>query len=178
MLAKLVLGVGVLGVAGYVGHTAMQYDPTVYPYSKAQVAEILAASETKIPRRTKDGEIRIWGDGTTDRGIALKMTYNDGDSSTPILDCEAVLTEVAADKTRVNADCGSVSTDSAIGQTTHALRTPMFEEYIASTLGKRAFDRQVVDSKEMALVMTNMGGMQREALKASDEAQRLQAGGN
>jgi hypothetical protein len=178
MAAKLIMGIGVLGIAGYVGHTAMQYDPSIYPYSKAQVVDILSASETKMPRRTKDGEIRIWGDGTTDRGVALKMTYNDGDSGTPILDCEAVLTEVAADKTRVNADCGSVSTDSAMAQTTHALRAPMFEEYIASTLGKRAFDRQVVDSKEMALVMTNMGGMQREALKASDEAQRLQAGGN
>jgi Tfp pilus assembly protein PilV len=178
MLAKLVLGIGVLGVGGYVGHTVMQYDPAVYPYSKAQVAEVLAASETKMPRRTNDGSIRIWADGVTDRGVALKMTYNDGDPSTPVLDCEAVLTVVAADKTRVAADCGSASTDSALAQTTMALQAPMFEEHIESVLGHRAFDRQIVDNKEAALVMKNMGGMQREALKASDEAQREQAGGN
>ncbi len=178
MLAKLVMGMGLLGVGGYVGYTVMNHDPAIYPYSKAQVEEMLASSELKMPRRTKDGEIRIWGDGTSDRGVALKMTYNDGDANTPVLACDAVLTVVEPAKTRVNADCGAPNSSSAIANTEMAIRAPMFEEYIDATLQKRAFDRQIVDNKEMALVMHNMGGMQREALQRSDEAQRLQANSN
>ncbi len=178
MLAKLVLGVGVLGVGGYVVYAAQQYDPAIYPYSKAQTEELLAASETTIPRRTNDGQIRIWGDGAAEGGVSLKMTYNDGDPATPVLDCRAVLAEVAADKTRVVADCGTVSSDSAIAQTTAALQSPMFEEHIDATLRRRTFDRQIVDNRQSALVMKNMGGMQREALKRADEAQRDEAGGN
>lgn len=178
MFAKLLFGIGVLSIGGYVGYTAMQYDPTVYPYSKAQVEELLSTSETIMPRKTNDGEIRIWGDGTSGRGVALKMTYDKDNPETPVLGCEAVLIVVAADKTRVNADCGSRSSGSAIGDTTMALRAPMFEEYVDAKLRGRDFDRQIVDNKEAALVMKNIGGMQREALKSADEAQRAESEGN
>jgi hypothetical protein len=43
----------------------------------------------------------------------------------------------------------------------------MFEEHIAATLEKRAFNRSTVDRKESAAVFQNLGGMQREALQMS-----------
>ena len=49
----------------------------------------------------------------------------------------------------------------------------MFEEHIAATLNKRAFNRSKVDLKESAAVLVNLGGMQREALQMSVEARRM-----
>jgi hypothetical protein len=52
----------------------------------------------------------------------------------------------------------------------------MFEEHIAATLNKRAFNRSNVDAKEVAAVFNNLGGMQREALQmGADEARRRAA---
>jgi hypothetical protein len=52
----------------------------------------------------------------------------------------------------------------------------MFEEHIAATLNKRAFNRGNAEMKEAAAVFQNLGGMQREALQMSaDEARRRAA---
>ena len=59
----------------------------------------------------------------------------------------------------------------AISRTQDRLRAPMFEEHVAATRNKRAFNRSNVDMKETAAVFQNLGGMQREALQmAADEA--------
>ena len=50
-----------------------------------------------------------------------------------------------------------------------------FEEHIAATLHKRAFDRSTVDMKEAAAVFKNLPGMQREALEMAAEDARRRA---
>ena len=52
-----------------------------------------------------------------------------------------------------------------MSRTQDALRAPMFEEHIAATLNKRAFNRSIPDMKERVAVFQNLGGMQREALE-------------
>jgi len=172
MSAKLVFLVGLMGVGGYVGHTMSKFDPTVFPYSKAQVRTMLADAKTVLPRRDGPGEIRIWGAGGSSKGVELQMKYADW---APLLTCEAVITEVAANQSKVVPDCGGAQSDSAIERTQNQLRRPMFEEHIQATLNKRAFNRSAVDMKEVATVSANLGGMQREALRRSDEASRMQA---
>ena len=51
----------------------------------------------------------------------------------------------------------------------------MFEEHIAATLNKRAFNRSKADMKERMAVFQNLGGMQREALQMSIDDARLSA---
>lgn len=134
---------------------------------------MLADARTTLPRSDGPGEIKIWGAGRSDKGVKLNMQYA---SWAPLLDCEAVVTVVAPEQSRVVAACGSDTPgDSAIGRTQDALQSPMFEEHIAATLGKRAFNRDTVSAKEAATVMKNMGGMQREALRRSDEMQQMHA---
>jgi hypothetical protein len=173
MAAKFVFLVGVLGVGGYAYNKAANYDPNVYALSREQAQTILASSSTTIPRRTNDGFIKIWGAGTSEKGASLNMRYAE---DAPLLECQAVITEVAPDQSRVIADCGaSPDSSDAIASTTQQLRRPMFEEHIQSTLHKRPFNRDNATRKETAIAMSNMGGMQREALKRSDEAQAAAA---
>lgn len=174
MDAKLVFLAGLVGVGGYVGHKVMTYDPNVVPYSKAQVQAMLENARITFPRRDGDGNVSIWGAGRNADGVALAMKYAEADWA-PQIDCQAVVTELAPDKSRVVARCGSRSSDSAIGHTQDELQAPMFEEFIQSKLAGREFNRSAVDAKEAGIVMTNMGGMQREALQRSAEAQRMQA---
>ena len=56
-----------------------------------------------------------------------------------------------------------------MSRTQDALRAPMFEEHIAATLNKRAFNRSKSDMKERVAVFTNLPGMQREALEMHAE---------
>ena len=170
MAAKLVFLVGVLGIGGYVYNKASNYDPAVLPYSREQAQMALEQSTTTLPRRDGDGEIRIWAAGPSSNGVTLQMQYA---SDAPVLTCEAVITEMGPNESRVVPDCGGADSADAIAATENKLRVPMFEEHIQSTLRKRAFNRDIVTQKEMAVVMNNMGGMQREALKRSDEAQRM-----
>lgn len=173
MAAKLVFLVGVLGLGGYVYNKASNYDPSVVPYSREQAQAVLEKSVTTMPRRDGDGEIRIWGAGTSASGVTLNMQYA---SWAPLLSCEAVITEIAPNQSRVVPDCGDESGGgSAIAATDTKLRAPMFEEHIQSTLHQRAFNRDTVTRKETAVVMDNLGGMQREALKTADEFQRMEA---
>lgn len=173
MSAKLVFLVGVLGVGGYAGHKMMNYDAAVFPYSKEQVQTMLTEAETRLPRRDGDGEIRIWSTGRSREGVSLAMQYA---SWAPKIDCEAVVTAVAENESRVVADCGGdPHSDSALARTQDELRAPMFEEHIQATLRQREFHRELADSKERAIAMKNMGAMQREALKRSDEMQRMMA---
>ena len=175
MSAKVFFLTGLLGIGGYVGYTATSYDPAVVPYSKAEVQGILAGAKTTLPRRDGDGHINIWGIGRTAQGVSLAMKYDEADWA-PELNCQAVITELGPHQSRVVADCGNTDTGSAQANTQVALQAPMFDEFIQSKLAHRPFDRARASSKEMAVVMKNMGGMQKEALKMSDQASGMSAG--
>ena len=168
MNAKLVF---ILAGALAVGGCNLIPDATVFPYPKEQVQKMLLDARTTLPRRDGGKDmINIWGAYRSGRGVKLNMKYA---SSAPQLECEAVVTAVTPQETRVVADCGKSNSDSAISRTQDALRAPMFEEHIASTLNKRAFNRSKADLKERAAVFENLGGMQREALQMSVEARRM-----
>jgi hypothetical protein len=172
MSAKLVF---ILAGALVVGGCNLVPDPTLFPYSKNQVQTMLVDSKTTLPRRDGPGEmIRIWGAGRSAKGVRLNMRYA---SWAPLLECEAIITSIAPNESRVVADCGKgTNSDSAMSRTQDQLRAPMFEEHIAATLNKRPFNRGNVDAKEAAAVFKNLGGMQREALQmAADEARRSAA---
>ena len=163
----------ILAGALAVGGCNLIPDATVFPYPKEQVQKMLLDARTTLPRR--DGAkdmINIWGAYRSGRGVKLNMKYA---SWAPQLECEAVVTAISPQETRVVADCGKSNSDSALSRTQDALRAPMFEEHIASTLNKRAFNRSKADLKERAAVFENLGGMQREALQMSAEAQRMAA---
>lgn len=169
MSAKIVL---ILAGALVVGGCNLSSDPTVFPYSKDQVQTMLVDATTTLPRRDGPGEmIKIWGAGRSTNGVRLNMKYA---SWAPLLECEAIITSIAPTQSRVVADCGeSTNSDSAVSRTQDSLRAPMFEEHIAATLNKRAFNRANVDTKQTAAVFRNLGGMQREAVQMSaDEARR------
>jgi hypothetical protein len=162
---------GLLGVGGYVGYAVMNHDPAVFPMSKEQAQSTLARAETVMPRKDGDGQIRIWSGGRNSKGVTLNMKY---DTDAPLLSCDARIEAIEPDQSRVTVDCdrGSAA-GSAIAETTAALQDPMFEEHIQSVLKGREFNRKIVDDKQMAIAMKNMGGMQREALKTADEMQRM-----
>lgn len=173
MSAKLVFIMGVLGIGGYVGHKVVNYDSSVVPYSQEQVEAMLVEAKTVLPRRDGPGEIKIWSTGRSSEGVKLKMQYA---SWAPVIDCQAVITAVAADQSRVEPVCGGdTESDSTVERTQAQLRVPMFEEHIQSTLNKRAFNRSIVDAKESAAVFKNIGGMQREALQRSAEFERMKS---
>jgi hypothetical protein len=173
MSGKLFFIVSVLGIGGFYGYKASNYDPTIFPYSKEQVQSMLTDAKTSLPRRDGDGTIEIWSPGSTASGVKLHMKY---DTTAPLLDCEAVITELATDSTRVVPECGGGGSGSALSDTTDAIQVPMFQEHILSILNKREFDRETVSKQEMAVAWKNMGGMQREALKTADEMQRSSKG--
>ena len=169
MSAKLVF---ILAGALVVGGCNLIPDPTVFPYSKNQVQTMLENATTTLPRRDGPGEmIKIWGAYRSAKGVRLNMKYA---SWAPLLECEAVVTSITPKESRVVADCGkNTNSDSAMSRTQDSLRAPMFEEHIAATLNKRAFNRSNVDAKEVAAVFKNLGGMQREALEmAAEDARR------
>jgi hypothetical protein len=171
MNAKLVF---ILAGALVVGGCKLLPDPTVFPYAKEQVQSMLLNAETTLPRRDGPGDmIKIWGAYRSGKGVRLNMKYA---SWAPLLECEAVITSISPKETRVVADCGnSTNSDSAMSRTQDMLRAPMFEEHIASTLNKRAFNRSNVDAKEVGVVFKNLGGMQREALEMSADEARQRA---
>ena len=172
MSAKLVF---ILAGALVVGGCNLSSDPAVFPYSKDQVQTMLADAKTTLPRRDGPGDvIKIWGAGRSSKGVRLNMKYA---SWAPLLECEAIITAITPKESRVVADCGkSADSDSALSRTQDSLRAPMFEEHIAATLNKRAFNRSKVDMKEKVAVFQNLGGMQREALQMSvNEARRSAA---
>lgn len=172
-MGKVVFFVGLLGIGLYIAHKAMNYDPTVFAYSEEQVQTMLADAKTTLPRRDGGGEIQIWSTGRSENGVGLNMRYA---SWAPLLECEAVITAIAPDQTRVVPNCSSgPASDSALSNTQDELRGPMFEEHIQATLNKRAFNRNIVDQKEAAIVFKNLGGMQNEALKSYEEDQQRQA---
>lgn len=174
MSAKLFFLTGLLGIGGYLGFKASGYDPAIVPYSKAEVQDTLSGAKTTLQRRDGDGHINIWGNGKTAQGVAMSMKYDEADW-VQLIPCQAVITELGPHQSHVVADCGSSGGGSAMGKTQDELRSPMFDEFIQSKLQNREFDRKRVDSKEMSAVMRNMGGMQKEALKAADADSRMSA---
>ena len=172
-MGKILLLVGLLAGGYYAAYKIKNYDPTVFPYSKDQVLAILDDAKTTLPRRDGHGEVKIWSEGRSENGLRLNMQYA---SSAPLLKCEAVITAVAPDQTRVVPDCSSgPKSDSALRNTQEELQVPMFEEHIQATLNKRAFNRATVDQKHIATVFKNLGGMQNEAIRNLEEMQRLEA---
>ncbi|MDE5454824.1 hypothetical protein GWE18_18640 [Bradyrhizobium sp. CSA112] len=171
MSAKLVF---ILAGTLVVGGCNLSSDPTVFPYSKDQVQTMLVDAKTTLPRRDGPGEmIKIWGAGRSAKGVKLNMKYA---SWAPLLECEAIITSITPKESRVVADCGkSTNSDSAMSRTQGSLRAPMFEEHIAATLNKRAFNRSNADRKETAAVFQNLPGMQREALQMSADEARQRA---
>jgi hypothetical protein len=170
MSAKLVfILAGALAVGG-----CNRSDPTIFPYSVDQVRTMLSDAKTTLPRRDGPGEmIKIWANGRSSKSVTLNMKYA---SWAPLLECEAVITSIKPKETRVVADCGkSTNSDSAMSRTQDSLRAPMFEEHIAATLNKRAFNRSNADRKETAAVFQNLGAMQREALQMADDEARASA---
>ena len=169
-MGKIIFLVGLLVGGYYIAYKISSFDPTVFAYSKDQVQAILADAKTTLPRRDGHGQIQIWSTGRSENGVGLNLQYASG---APVVKCEAVITAIAPDQTRVVPDCSSEpKSDSAISNTRDALQTPMFEEHIQATLNKRAFDRKTVDQKEVAIVFKNLRGMQNEA---ADKMLRLDA---
>lgn len=170
MNAKLVLILaGALALGGCNGS-----DPTVFPYSVAEVQAMLTDAKTTLPRRNDPKDmIKIWSNGRTSKSVTLNMKYG---SSAPLLECEAVITSVKPKETRVVAKCGSRKTyGSEVSRMQDNIHAPMFEEHIASTLNKRPFSRANVEAKEAAMVLQTLPGLQREALQMSAEEARLRA---
>jgi hypothetical protein len=169
-MGKILLLVGLLAGGYYAAYKVSTYDPTVFPYSKDQVLAMLDDAKTTLPRRDGPGEIKIWSAGRSENGLRLNMQYASG---APVLKCEAVITAIAPDQTRVVPDCSNgPRSDSALRNTQDELQVPMFEEHIQATLNKRAFNRATVDQKHIATVFKNLGGMQNEAI---EKMQRLEA---
>jgi hypothetical protein len=171
-MAKAVFFIGLIGIGLYIAHKASTYDPWVFGYSKEQVQDILADAKTTLPRRDGPGHIQIWSTGPSENGVMLNMQYS---SKSPLLTCEAVITAIAPDETRVVPDCSSEhDTSSALSNTRDKLQDPMFEEHIQATLHKRDFNRTIVDEREAAIVLKNMGAMQNEAVKNYGDFLRTQ----
>jgi hypothetical protein len=174
MAAKIVFALGVMGIGGYVWYTVAQYDPSAFPYSKAAVQDILMSAETTIPSNEKLGGLRIWGAAKTAEGVDMEMRYSSS-ASAPVIPCKAVITEIGPEKSRVVADCNITGPDSAMFRNRQEMQAPFFEEHILSKLGHQDFDSNRVAGKATATLMVNMPGMQREALKVSDEMTSLSA---
>ncbi len=173
MLDKIAVAVVVAGGIAYFAHERLNRDPTVFALSKAQAESLLVTARTSLPRRDGDGKIEIWGVDRTDKGVKLNMKYF---ASAPLLECGAVVTALAENKSRVVPDCGGFAlSGSAVSTTQIQLRVPMFEEHIQATLAKRPFDRARVDRAESAIVMRNMGDMRREALQEDADMRNLSA---
>lgn len=171
MSAKIVFAVGLLGVGGYVGHKVSSHDPSIVDMPKAEVEALLAASESRVPRKDGDGLIRIWGAGASGEGIALRMRYA---PDAPLLECRAVVTAVGPDKSRVAPDCGRGGGGDAIERTTDALRAPMFAEHIAATIGKRPFNRTNADRQQIGIVLGAGSGLQDAAMRRAEEFRRME----
>lgn len=169
-MEKMLLLAGVAGAAiYYFGANWSEQETTNFPFSKEQVTAMLTNARTVLPRRDGDGKIEIWSAGRSAQGVKLNMKYA---SWAPLLECQAVITPVTVEESRVVADCGAAADPkSAASRTQNQLRAPMFAEHIASTLGKRPFDRDRVDRMESATVFQNLGGMQAEAIQASQADQ-------
>ena len=167
----IVTTVAVIFIAAYATDKG---DPTVFPYSAEQARNILAVARTALPRRDGPGQIEIWSTGYSEKGVALNMQYA---SWASLLKCEAIITAIAPDKSRVVPDCGrSAKQDLASARMTDEARVPMFEEHIQSIMNKRVFDRTNADRKTASVVIKNIGGLHAEAMKSADEAAQVQLG--
>ena len=173
MSGGVVFGVGLVGVIAYVAYSMSSYDPTVFEMTADQAQTAIAKKVLHLPRKDGDGTIEIKGISSHSGYAKMTLQY---DTTAPIIPCKARVTPVSASEVKVMADCtGASSGKSAMQDTVVAYHGAMFDEFIQSTLGQRDFNRQTVDSKEIAITMKNMNGMQHEALKTSDEMQALQA---
>lgn len=171
MSAKLFFLTGLLGIGGYLGYKVTSYDPTVVPYSKAQVQSMLASGRLEVPNALGNDSRVFYGTGKTGPGVGLAFTYSKRPNA-PVISCQAVITELAPNQSRVVARCGTRGT-SAMANTMDEMHEAIVDEYIQSKLHNRAFDAKRAESKVVGATMRNMGGMQKEALKTADEMSKM-----
>lgn len=170
MGAKLILLVGVAGIAYYAYRQASVYDPNVFPYSKAQVEAMLSTGRSTYEGYARN-KVEIWSEGVSTRGVMLQRQADGYDAES----CEAVITPIDAKQTRVEADCSKKAggASDAISDTTAQIRAVPFQEHILATMNRRPFNAMMMSNKQTALIMKNMPAMQREALRRQDEMQEM-----
>lgn len=172
MVAKFVLVVGVLGVGGYVGHKVSSHDPSIIDLPKAEVESLLASSKSVVPSKDGKDPGRVWGVGVGERGVGLRLRFG---ADAPVLECRAVVTAVAPDKSRVAPDCGDDDNGSKFARVEDSYSDGMFREHIDATIARRAFDRVRAERHVAASVLGAGGEINREAMRRADEAQRTHA---
>lgn len=153
MSAKVLFLTAFLGLGGYVGYTAVNYDPSIVPYSKAEVQARLANAKSTIPRGEGERDIVIRGDGPTADGVRLAMQYS---LTAPAIRCHAVITELGPKESRVVANCSGLNDKNSVaGGGNVDLQAPLFDEHIQSTLMQRPFDNSRMQSLQMGAVLSD-----------------------
>lgn len=171
MGAKLILLVGVSAIGIFCYRQASTWDPTIFPYNKAQVEALLAKGRSDYVTMHNENSA-IWHEGTSERGVMLKRQTQGYDKS---LSCEAVITPIDAQHTRVKADCAKEYDDTTdpIEGYTKKLYELAFDEHIAATIERRPFNATMLSDRQTALTLAAMPSMQREALRRQDEMQDI-----
>jgi hypothetical protein len=160
MLAKLVFGLGVAGLGGYIYSTVSKFDPDVVNKSPAEVVAMLNGAKTTHPGYKDEGIVEIWSIGSGEGYVDLRSLLTDGAYTSPGSDCRAKIEAIEENKTRVTADCTPPATGSAIADTTGKLKEPAFTEHIRSVMQSRPYNREWVQQQHVGVVIANMGGMQ------------------
>lgn len=163
---------GTTAILGWVGWTIAHHDQAVVDGTVEQVGGLLSGTESLVPRKDGSGNVVLRAGQMRDNKVPMWWQYS---STAPEVRCYAELEPVSESETRVTTVCGDGKTDSALQATTQQLSAVMFNEHIRSTLEGRPFDRSRVDSEQVGVVLKNMKGMQREALKTHDEMQALES---
>jgi hypothetical protein len=174
-----VLVVGLGGIIAYVAYSMSGYDPYVFNMPAEQARTALANAFVEVPYVSGKGTYTIRGGTSTIDSVEL-TTINDFDDSDSTSNsgssCFARLAPISESKVKVVADCSTeTSGTSAIEANLVEIREATHNEFIQSTLRKRAFDAEGVRSKQIGAVLRNNKAMNQEALQRSDEAQALEA---
>jgi hypothetical protein len=160
-----------LAAAGYFIYMTTTSDRSTYKYTQNQVRDILMNAKTTTPPFRTNASAKIWGATLSDKGVTLRMKFGDADQ---VRSCQAIITSVTADTSRVLVDCGvPKNSTSALARMEAQLKAPMFDEFVQSTLKKRSFDIERVRQMEMAITVQNLNGMQHEGLQRADEHARM-----
>lgn len=90
------------------------------------------------------------------------------------LDCSATFTPVEGEGVDVATACGRAALDGAGAPAASDITNIAFAEYVASALGERPFDEDMVRAKSAGAVLSNLPKMQRDALRMSREVSEMQ----
>ena len=170
--------VGIVGITTYVAYSVSGYDPIVFDMPADQARAAIAQAVVHVPSVADRGEFSLrGGESTTDHVELIKTTqfspaYRENGQNR----CFARFSSISDTKVKVVADCSNERSEtSAIEANMVEIREATFNEFIQSTLRKRAFDADSVHSKQVGAMLRNKDAMHLEALKISDETQALQA---